>query len=169
LSKNPAHSIRIEYLNEVFPGAIFVNIIRDVIPVVASMTRGSRRFNNPDGYFGLPLKLNNQMEFDLLERHAKQWKEVNEEIQRAKNNLEKNQYIDIKYENLISNPKFSLSKIFKFCQLEAFDIFDKGFKRITDDIGEVELISEKLTSRNTKYKDEFTESQINKINKVVEN
>ena len=39
LSKNPAHSIRIEYLNEVFPGAIFVNILRDVIPVVASMTR----------------------------------------------------------------------------------------------------------------------------------
>ena len=48
LSKSPAHSIKIEYLNEVFPGAIFVNIIRDGRPVVCSMSRSGRLFNNPD-------------------------------------------------------------------------------------------------------------------------
>jgi len=167
LNKDPAHSIRIEYLNEVFPCSIFVNIIRDGRPVVTSMTRGSRRFNNPNGYFGLPLKNHNQMDFDLLERHARQWIEVNDGIQRAKDNLEKNQYYEIKYENFIEHPKENMKNIFKFCELDnEYDIFDKGFKRISDS-GELEDIKGNLTSSNEKYKEELTSEQVNQLNDIL--
>ena len=133
LSKDPNHSTRIEYLNKVFPGSIFVNIIRDGRAVVCSMTMPGRKFNNPDFYFGVALKNNNQMDFDLLERHAKQWIEINEEIQQTfLFGLEKDQYINIKYEEFILEPRKVLQRIFKFCQLGDFDIFNKGFKRITD-------------------------------------
>ena len=166
LNKNPGNSIKIEYLNQVFPGAIFVNIIRDGRPVVCSMTRGSRFFKNPDGYFGLPLKKNNQMDFDLFERHAKQWIEVNEEIQRAKNNLEKDQYYEIKYEDLIFHPKKTIDDIFKFCELESYDIFDKGFHRISDS-GDIQNISEKMSSTNEKYKEELTELEIQRLEEIM--
>jgi len=134
LSKNPAHSVRIEYLNEVFPGSIFINIIRDGRAVVNSMTVDNRRIDNPNpnGYFGLPLKKNNQMDFDLFERHARQWNEVNDEIQRAKNVLTKNQYYELKYEDFTSQTRKSINQIFKFCKLDDYDIFDKGFNRIAN-------------------------------------
>jgi len=166
LNKEPSHSIRIEYLNKIFPGAIFINIIRHGIPTVASMTRDSRLFNFPDGYFGLSLKNDNQMNFDLFERHARQWIEVNEEIQRAKNNLKKDQYYEIKYEDFTSHPKQSINDIFKFCQLDNYDIFDKGFVRITDR-GVIESISENLSSSNNKYKEELTEEQIQRLNEIM--
>ena len=166
LNKNPGNSIKIEYLNQVFPGAVFVNIIRDGRPVVCSMTRGSRVFKNPNGYFGLPLKKNNQMDFDLFERHARQWIEVNEEIQRAKNNLEKDQYYELKYEDLISNPKKTIENIFRFCELENLDIFDKRFQHISDS-GDIQNISEKMTSTNEKYKEELTELEIERLNEMM--
>ena len=166
LNKNPAHSIKIEYLNEVFPGAIFVNVIRDGRPVVCSMTRGNRNFKNPNGYFGLPLRKNNQMNFDLLERHAKQWIEVNEEIQRAKNNLEKGQYYELKYEELMSFPKKTIENIFKFCELEDYDIFNKEFHRMSDS-GNLQKISEKMSSTNDKYKEELTTSEIQRLDEIM--
>jgi len=166
LSKSPAHSIKIEYLNEVFPGAIFVNIIRDGRPVVCSMSRSGRLFNNTDWYFGLPLKKNNQMDFDLFERHARQWMEVNEEIQRAKNNLNNDQYYELKYEDLMSHPKKTIDNIFKFCELEDYNIFDKEFRRISDS-GEIQKISEKMTSANEKYKEELEQSDIQRLDEIM--
>ena len=166
LNKDPGHSINIEYLNEIFPGSIFINIIRDGRATVTSMTRGSRRLNNPNGYFGLPLKNKNPLDYDLLERHARQWIEVNEEILRAKSNLENNQYFEIKYENFIAKPRETINKIFKFCNLEEFNIFDKGFKRITD-LGLIEPISDKLQSSNVKFKSELSDSEIERITKIM--
>ncbi len=166
LNKDPGHSINIEYLNEIFPGSIFINIIRDGRAAVTSMTRGSRRFNNPNGYFGLPLKNKNPLDYDLLERHARQWIEVNEEILRAKSNLENNQYFEIKYENFIAKPRETINKIFKFCNLEEFNIFDKGFKRVTD-LGLIEPISNNLQSSNVKFKSELSDSEIERITKIM--
>jgi len=162
LSKDPSHSIRIEFLNQVFPGAIFVNIIRDGTAVVSSMTKEGRIFKDPNSYFGLSLKNNNQMDYDFLERHARQWIEINDEIQSAKNNLEPEQYYELKYENLVSNPKKTLDGIFKFCGLDEYNVFSRGFKRITD-TGFIENISEHLTSRNYKVQEEFDKEQIKKL------
>jgi len=130
--------------------------------VVSSMTKEGRIFKDPNSYFGLSLKKNNQMDYDFLERHARQWIEINDEIQRAKNNLEPEQYYELKYENLVSNPKKTLDGIFKFCGLDEFNVFSRGFKRITD-TGFIENISEHLTSRNYKVQEEFDKEQIKKL------
>ena len=167
LSKNPSHSTRIEYLNQVFPGSIFVNLVRDGRSVVSSMTKPARLFNTPDFYFGITLKKNNQMEFDLLERHARQWIEINEEIQEAfLFGLDKEQHINLKYEDFIAEPKKTLKKIFQFCNLKEFEIFDKGYQRILDK-GMIEPITEKLKSANKKYLEEFSDSQIKRLESLM--
>jgi len=166
LSKNPIHSIRIGFLKKIFDDAIFINIIRHGIPVVTSMTRGSRRTKNLDGYFGLPLKKNNQMDFDLLERHARQWIDVNTEIQNCRKFLNENQYFQIKYEDLISDPKDTIKEIFDFCELEFVNIFDGSYRRIGEQ-GNLEIIPTNLSSTNVKYKDELSESEIEKLHLIM--
>lgn len=162
ISKNPSHSIRMEYLHKVYPEAIFVNIVRDPRSVVTSMTRAGRKFNNPKWYFGLSLKNNNQQDFDLIERHAKQWNEVNSEIQRVSKLLPDDKYFEIKYEELVSNPKDIIETIFDSCQLDEFDIFDKNFYRVNDQ-GILELISGTYKNMNIKAKQELTDEQLNII------
>lgn len=162
LSKNPSHSLRMEFLNEIFPDAFFVNIIRDPRAVVTSMTRASRRFNNPKGYFGLPLKKNNQLDFELFERHARQWNEVNNEIQRVAKTLSKEQYCELKYEDLISSPQNSLNSIFEFCNLPPFDIFNGNYFRISDQ-GKIESISDGFKNMNSKFEEELKEDEIRSI------
>ena len=162
LSKNPSHSLRMEFLHEIFNDAIFVNIIRDPRAVVTSMTRASRRFNNPNGYFGLPLKNNNQHDFDLFERHSRQWNEVNNEIHRVANMLPSEQFYELKYEDLISNPHSEMNTLFEFCNLDEFDIFQGDFFRISDQ-GKIESISDGFGNMNSKYEEELSHEEINSI------
>ena len=113
LSKYPRNSVRIRYLNKVFPGSIFVNIVRDGRAVVASMLNrilwnhvsyfrnntsnvNELTFAKMDGYFGIPLKNGNQSQFNFLETHALQWIEVLEEINKAKNYLKPEPFFELK-------------------------------------------------------------------------
>jgi len=166
LNKSPIHSVRIGFLKKIFDDAIFINIIRDGVPVVNSMIRESRKIKNLDGYFGVHLKKNNQMDFDLLERHARQWIDVNTEIQNCRKFLNENQYFQIKYEDLISDPEDTIKEIFDFCELEFVNIFDGSYRRMGER-GNLEIIPTDLTNTNVKYKDELSESEIEKLHLIM--
>lgn len=164
LSKYPRNSVRIKYLNQVFPGSIFINIVRDGRAVVASMIERLNR--QKTDYFGTPLKNANQLEFDLLERHAHQWVEVLDEINNAKNSLEAGQFFELKYEDLILDPKKWLEKIFSACGLEKQNVFQNSVRRV---IGkrQIEIISEELTGRNELWKNKFSKIEIDRLNKIM--
>jgi len=166
LSKYPRNAVRIRFLNRVFPGSIFINIVRDGRAVVASMLKRMKEKNRD--YFGIPLKNDNQSEFDLLEAHARQWVEVLEEINIAKSYLEPEQYFELKYENLVSDPKMWLKKIFSVCDLEQQNIFQNEIKRV---VGRrrIETISEKLSNHNKLSKSDFSQEEINRLNKIMKN
>jgi len=164
LSKYPKNSVRIRYLNKVFPGSIFINIVRDGRAVVASMLNRMRAKKN--GYFGIPLKNDNQSQFYLLERHALQWIEVLDEINKAKNYLKPEQFFELKYEDFVLDPKKWLAKIFSVCELEQQNIFQNKSKRV---LGrrKIEEISEKLSSRNQTWKTKFSQTEIERLNKIM--
>ena len=165
LSKDPSHSVRIEFLNKIFPGALFINITRDGRAVVDSMLNWLKTHNDPLGYFGIELKNKNTFDFDPLERHARQWLEVTEEIQRAKKSLDEDQFYDIKYEELIKDPEQSIKNILNFCQLEYEDLFSK--KAIRVDGEKFEKISKNLSSRNDLWKQRFTDDEQTRLNNLI--
>jgi len=164
LSKYPRNSVRIRYLNKVFPGSIFINIVRDGRAVVASML--DRTEAKIFGYFGIPLKNDDQSQLFFLERHATQWVEVLEEINRAKNYLKPEQYFELKYEDLVSEPKKWLTKIFSACELEQQNVFQNKIIRV---LGrrKFEEISENLSSRNEAWKTKFSQTEIERLNKIM--
>jgi len=164
LSKYPKNSVRIRYLNKVFPGSIFINIVRDGRAVVASMLNRMRA--KKDGYFGIPLKNGNQSQFYLIERHALQWIDVLGEINKAKNYLKPEQYFELKYEDFVLDPKKWLGKIFSACELEQVDVFQNKIKRVLGG-GQIEEISEKLSSHNQAWKTKFSQTEIERLNKIM--
>jgi len=165
LSKYPRNAVRIRYLNKVFPGSIFINIVRDGRAVVASMIRRAK--DRKEDYFGTPLRNGNQLEFDFLERHAHQWIEVLEEINKAKNYLEPQQFFELKYEDLCLDPKKWMEKIFSACDLKQQDVFQQKITRFHGE-RQIEIISEKLfLSRNEVWKTAFSQTEIEKLNKIM--
>ena len=164
LSKYPRNAVRIRYLNKIFPNAIFINIVRDGRAVVASMIRRAKKQNG--NYFGIPLKHGNQWKFDLLERHARQWVNVLEEINQAKNYLGKEQFFELKYEDFVLDPKTWLKKIFYFCNLQQQNVFQNPIKRVLGK-RKIEIITEKLPARNELWKQEFNEEEIKKLSKLM--
>ncbi len=165
LNKNPAHSVRMPLLYKVFSDALFINIIRDGRAVVASMINSigsSKRFEK---YFGIALKNANQMEYDVIERHARQWVEVNEEIQNSKNHLGQNQYYEIKYEDFIQNPRKCLEQIFKFCELDYQDIFENSKIRMYG--GKLSSTIDKLQSRNEKWPQLFSSEDVQRLENIM--
>jgi len=166
LSKYPRNAVRIRFLNRVFPGSVFINIVRDGRAVVASMLK--RVKNENLDYFGIPLRNGNQLEFDLLEAHARQWVEVLEEINNARNHLKPEQYFELKYEDLVSDPKMWLKKIFSFCDLKQENIFQNEIKYIPGR-HRIETISEKLSNRNKLSKTDFSQEEIDRLNKIMKN
>jgi len=166
LSKYPRNAVRIRFLNRVFPGSVFINIVRDGRAVVASML--NRVKNENLDYFGIPLRNGNQSEFDLLEAHARQWVEVLEEINIARNHLKPEQYFELKYEDLVSDPKMWLKKIFSFCDLKQENIFQNEIKYVPGR-HRIETISEKLSNRNKLSKNDFSKEEIDRLNKIMKN
>jgi len=183
LSKYPRNSVRISYLNKVFPGSIFVNIVRDGRAVVASMLNrilwnhvsyfrnntsnvNELTFAKMDGYFGIPLKNGNQSQFNFLETHALQWIEVLEEINKAKNYLKPEQFFELKYEDFVLDPKKWLTKIFSACGLEQQNVFQNKIIRVLGK-REMEEISENLSGRNESWKTKFSQTEIERLNKIM--
>jgi len=164
LSKYPRNAVRIRFLNRVFPGSIFINIVRDGRAVVASMLK--RVKNDNLDYFGIPLRNDNQSEFDLLEAHARQWVEVLEEINNVRNHLKPEQYFELKYEDLVSDPKMWLKKIFSFCDLKQENIFQNEITYIPGR-HRIEKISEKLSNRNNLSKTDFSQQEVDRLNKIM--
>jgi len=112
LSKFPKNAIRIPYLSKIFPGSKFIHIIRDPRAVVNSMLKRSKE--SFSGYFGIPLKEPNQSKKDVVEKHSLQWKQVIEEIRRASKNLENENFLEIRYEDLVSSTDENLKTITEF-------------------------------------------------------
>ncbi|MFB6182332.1 MAG: sulfotransferase [Candidatus Magasanikbacteria bacterium] len=141
LHKSPFNTLRLQLLKKFFPECKIINVARDVRAVVRS--------NIEKTYEGvIPKK-------DFIDEIIYRWREC---IKRVKDFKEKNPHkiVEISYEQLSSNGnEETIEKIFDFCELKINDsVYNK--------LSEVE-------NRNYKFKQDLTESEIEYIEKNVEN
>ena len=109
VNKHPENSLRIRFLRKIFPDAIFIHMIRDGWPTVASNYERTLedpfRTSCPFGQFPKPEGWRSYVHLPLAEQFAHQWVDVIEHIRNdACELLGRDEYIGISYEEFCERP-----------------------------------------------------------------
>ena len=105
ISKNPSYSPKVKTLHEKFPDAKFINLVRNPLQVIPSSIS---MFSNHCQTYGEP-----ETRYSLQEtviEHTKYWYLY---PHRYLKHLPPEQYIRIRYKDLVSDPKGTVEKIYK--------------------------------------------------------
>lgn len=112
--KSPPHTARIKHLRQMFPGAIFVHIVRDPYVVYASTVNLWRTLYQTHG---LQTPTFVGLEGHVLETYKRMYRRLEE----GKKLLEPGQFYELRYEDLIKDPPGEMKKIYDHFHLGDFD------------------------------------------------
>ncbi len=118
---------RIEYLNSIFPDAIFVHVIRDGRAVVDSLLRvpfwkANGGYDHPYWKNGFPDHYHQEWEYSGKQPSlltALQWRNIIERTREEAMELEQGRYHEIYYEDWVKDPVASVNKLLNYCELPA--------------------------------------------------
>jgi hypothetical protein len=117
ISKNPSYSPKVKTLHEKFPDAKFINLIRNPLQVIpSSISLYSKHFH----YYGDP-----ETEYPLKEsiiEHSKHWYTYPHQYLK---NLPPDQYIRVRYKDLVSDPQGTIERIYRRFNFEISPAFSK--------------------------------------------
>lgn len=156
VNKNPKHSLRIKWLNEMFPDAYYVLITRDPKPVVSSFRLKIENYNKVR-----PWDTDNA------------WNQIVEKFGKNKSTLEacighfkfvretmlkdlpiiKDRIIEIEYKKFVNNPRDELKRLYDFVGLQWYDKLEK-------------TVPEKLELRNDDKWKKLPENEITILEKA---
>lgn len=145
---------RMGFLQEIFPDAKFIHIIRDGRAVVNSFLNVEfwEGWGGPEKWrWGeLPSEYkvewhNSSHSFCVLA--AIQWKLLMDSYELAKTKIQPSHYLEIKYEDFCLNTDQTLKNILEFCELQPSKKFDNAVK------------SYSLNNTNEKWQSELTQPQ----------
>lgn len=105
ISKNPSHSPKVKSLHQQFPDAKFINIVRNPLQVIPSSIS---LFSKHCHTYGDP-----ETEYHLQENvieHSKHWYLYPHQYLK---NLPQNQYIQVRYKDLVADPKGTIEDIYR--------------------------------------------------------
>ena len=157
MNKNTRNTRRIRYLNNIFPDARFVHVIRDGRAVVASLLNvyfwkdlqlwyeGYQKRDKP--------RVNRKND---IERAARLWVEEVNIARDARDHLLAAQYREIRYEDFVNDPVSTMQKTCVFLELE-------WTPEIQQHITEVNI-----RNLNHRYRDRLTKSQIRVLNEMLQ-
>ncbi|MCL1144809.1 sulfotransferase [Shewanella marinintestina] len=127
LEKTPKNSLRIDFINQLFPDALFVYLVRDPKENISSIMEAwrSNRFRTYPGLPGwngdwsllLPKNWKQLLGQPLQNIAAFQWCEANESIISSLQKLPKERWKIVHYENLINDTTTTLKSICNFAQI----------------------------------------------------
>ncbi|MFW6195835.1 MAG: sulfotransferase family protein [Thermoplasmatota archaeon] len=145
---------RIGFLNEIFPDAKFIHFVRDGRAVSHSLLNVGF-WEGWDGSSNWRWGELTEWERKKWEDHEKsfvglaaiEWRKLIKAVEKSKDELRDAQYIEIKYENFVSNPKKILKNVTNFCNLEYLESFNNRIEKYN------------LENRNYKWKKNFTTKQ----------
>jgi hypothetical protein len=104
ISKNPSHSPKVKTLHHQFPDAKFINLVRNPLQVIPSsislFSKHTHTYGNPEEEYSLQ---------ETVIEHSKHWYLYPHQYLKT---LPENQYIRIKYKDLVSDPKGTVEKIY---------------------------------------------------------
>jgi omega-hydroxy-beta-dihydromenaquinone-9 sulfotransferase len=149
LTKNTANTQRIQLLHALFPDAYWVHIIRDGRGVVNSLMHINWWPSVHLWWLGKTPGQWADSGGDMATLCARHWMHNVTEILHNKQLLSR-RYMEIRYEDLVKNPKHIIEGITRFCKL-------------TDDVSYLKFIPELLPDQNKKWHMELSRKQINSV------
>lgn len=159
LNKHPRNSLRIKYIQEIFPDCRFIHVIRNPIAIVESLMRKSQeldRLNYAYGRFCKPPNWRQYIDKPPEIMHSFQWKEIVEYIINEAKNLG-DVYITLRYEDLCESPEREIERLCNFAELD--------FSRYPNN----RLLESKLENMNSKAWKNLKGDEIQKIKNIVYN
>ena len=153
---------RIGFLSEIFEGAKFIHVVRDGRAVVNSQLDVYfwNGWRGPENWTWGDLPPAYKEEWDSYGQSfvvlaAIQWKILMGAMEAAKASIDKNSFLELKYEDLCSDPLDTFRTAIEFCELE----WTAGFER--------ELRKQKLKNTNDKFRQDLTTEQQRNLEEVL--
>jgi len=153
---------RVGFISEIFEDAKFIHIIRDGRAVVNSILnvdwwqgwRGPTNWQRPEL---TPAQNEEWQKYNksFIALAAIEWKILMDAHETAKRLVSKENFLEIKYEDLCADPKNTLKKSIEFCELDW-----------SNDVNRI-LNKHKLNSSNSKYKNDLTVNQKRILEEVL--
>ncbi len=104
ISKNPSYSPRVKTLHQQFPDAKFINIVRNPLQVIPSsislFSKHCRTYGDPESEYNLQ---------ETVIEHSKHWYLYPHQYLK---DLPPNQYIRVRYQDLVADPKGTIEDIY---------------------------------------------------------
>ena len=160
VNKMPHNSMRIRYINGIFPDAKFIHILRDGRAVVNSLLKRRRleKGSINSWWATKPKKWRKYKKLPGAQQSAYQWRDIIQQIKKDKKYLKKDQYYEFKYEDLIEKTDESMRQIISFLELNP----EKYFKE------EIVKFFNQLESRNFKWSKNLSKKQKKNIMNICE-
>lgn len=147
--KYPAFVTEMRTLQDLFPDAKFINIIRDGRMVANSMLKLYRlskeqieKINHPTCKELIPYprvknlkKYLDQFGVDDIRTTAHVWNDCMDTINSFKPEIKN--YYEVRYEDILQNPQRELDKIFEFCELSKVTPQNESFQKMIKGVGTV--------------------------------
>lgn len=157
---------RMLYLKEIFPKSKFIHVIRDGRSVVATLLKERPQWFSEDldlysFYKPVPKKFNQLLlkykgtKNYILALATLRWKMAIFELEKQSKKINKNEYLLIKYEDLINNKINTVDKILKFLGLNWTNKFKKT------------VLNKKMYKNDNFWKNYFSPEQKKILNKLL--
>jgi hypothetical protein len=112
--KSPPHTARIKVLKEMFPGALFIHIVRDPYVVFPSTLNLWRTLYKTHG-------LQTPSYAGLEEQVLRTFVRMNQRLEEGKKLLDPRQFYELRYEDLTKDPVGEVKKIYDHFHLGGYD------------------------------------------------
>ncbi len=103
INKCPGNSVRIDFLKEIFPDALFIHILRDGRAAAYSIMRS--RLGHSGAYWSVkPPGWRELLKVPLVDACALQWKMTVAAVLKSAQKLPPEQYMEVRYEEFVARP-----------------------------------------------------------------
>ena len=155
LSKYPRNALRMPYFQGMFSDALFLHLVRDGRAVVNSLLRCREKHGGQDRYWGVrPPGWQALLNKPPAESCARQWAMTVCAAQDAAGQLPQGQYLEVRYEDFVSDPRATLQQIGEWAGLQWTEDF-------------LASLAEGIENRNPKWREQLTAEQIRQVNDAV--
>jgi hypothetical protein len=169
LNKNPDNSVRLRYLNKLFPDAFFIHIIRDARAVCASYLKVQDRVHeffgpdHPHAQHGTKVKGWDELvkiwDEDKVSVVGQLWVQIIETINEDSKILPEDRFLEIRFEDFVLSPLDYFEKVLDFCQLnispEITAVFEQEARKIS------------LGNRNSTWEKYFSEDERERLVEII--
>jgi hypothetical protein len=169
VNKNPDNSVRMRYLNKLFPDAHFVNIVRDGRAVCASLLRFRK---NASTFFGPEHRharggikagdwprIESHWDTDPVLSVGLLWRDVMQTIERDRAAIPPERYTQVIYEDFVTSPMEHLRYLAERCELawnaDVERIYSAEAARVT------------LGARNERWREQFSAEDLERLMPII--